>query len=163
MLSIYVFKFDSADGAERMLELVHELGKSQLICPEDVALVSWEQGKNKPKTSDLDGRVDGSLSGAFWGMLFGLIFFAPGFGMAFAASMGALSGKFTSYGIGKHFITQVREAVTEGTSALFLLGSQAVKVQLSEAARQKGWRFEVISVGMNDKQLVQLRQDFGTG
>ena len=35
--------------------------------------------------------------------------------------MGALSGLFSDYGIDDDFIGSVREQVTEGTSALFLL------------------------------------------
>ena len=53
MATITVFKFNTPDGAEKMLNLVKELTKSQLITLEDAATVSWPQGKKKPKTRQL--------------------------------------------------------------------------------------------------------------
>ena len=63
----------------------------------------------------------GALSGVFWRMLFGMIFFVPFFGATMGAAMGAVSGAFGEYGIDHDLISPVREQVTEGTSALFLL------------------------------------------
>jgi len=116
MSTITVYKFDTPDGAEKMLDLVKELTKAQLITLEDAATVSWEPGKKKPKTrqlADLTGA--GAVSGAFWGMLFGLLFFIPFLGMAIGAAMGALAGHFSDYGIDDDFIKSVRDQVTEGT------------------------------------------------
>jgi len=66
-----------------MLNLIKDLNKQQLIELDDAAIVSWPEGKEKPKTkhlSDMTGA--GALGGAFWSMLFGLLFFVPFFGMA---------------------------------------------------------------------------------
>ena len=41
--------------------------------------------------------------------------------MAVGAAAGALAGSLADYGIDDDFIKNVREKVTEGTSALFLL------------------------------------------
>jgi uncharacterized membrane protein len=62
----------------------------------------------------------------FWGMLLGFIFATPLFGMAVGAAFGALSRAFRDYGIDDDFIKRVRSQVTEGTSALFLMTSEAV-------------------------------------
>lgn len=162
MATITVFKFDTPDGAQKMLDLVKELTKSQLITLEDAATVSWPLGKKKPKTrqlADLTGA--GALSGAFWGMLFGLIFFVPFFGMAIGAAMGALSGKFSDYGMDDSFIKSVSEKVTEGTSALFLMTSKVVLDKVTEAVNEKGWKFELISSNLTKDQEQQLRADFG--
>lgn len=162
MSTITVFKFDTPEGAGKMLDLVKELTKAQLITLEDAATVSWPQGKKKPKTrqlADLTGA--GALSGAFWGMLFGLIFFVPFFGMAVGAAMGALSGKFSDYGMDDSFIKSVSEKVTEGTSALFLMTSKVVLDKVTEAINEKGWKFELISSNLTKDQEQQLRADFG--
>lgn len=162
MATITVFKFDTPDGAEKMLDLVKELTKVQLITLEDAATVSWPQGKKKPKTrqlADLTGA--GALSGAFWGMLFGLIFFVPFFGMAIGAAMGALSGKFSDYGMDDSFIKSVSEKVTEGTSALFLMTGKVVLDKVTDAVKEKGWKFELISSNLTKDQEQQLRADFG--
>ncbi len=99
----------------------------QLINIQDAAVVSWEQGKKKPKTRQLNNLAGaGALGGAFWGMLFGLIFFVPLLGLAVGAAMGALTGSMADVGIDDKFINGVKQRVTPGTSALFLLTSDAV-------------------------------------
>lgn len=162
MATITAFKFDTPDGAQKMLELVQELAKAQLITLQDAAIVTWPQGRKKPKTRELADLVGaGALSGAFWGMLFGLIFFVPFFGMAVGAAMGALAGKFSDYGIDNSFIKSVGEKVTEGTSALFLMTSGAVMDKVTDAVKAKGWKFEILSTNLSKEQEDQLRQDFG--
>lgn len=162
MESMTVFKFNSADGAQKMLNLVMVFSSQELITMDDAAIVTWPQGNKRPKTkylNDLTGA--GALGGAFWGLLFGLLFFIPFFGMAVGAAMGALAGKFSDYGISKTFIKDVGEKVTEGTSALFLMTSDVVIDKVSEAVRQKGWEFEIISTSLSKEQEQQLRLDFG--
>lgn len=162
MATITVYKFDTSDGANQMLGLVEQLQGQQLLTLQDAATVTWEQGKKKPKTKHLDDMTGaGALSGTFWGLLFGLIFFVPLFGMVVGAAMGALVGKFSNYGIDKDFINKVSEKVTEGTSALFLMTSDVVLDKVSDAVKDKGWKFEIISTNLTKEQEDQLRQDFG--
>jgi uncharacterized membrane protein len=77
------------------------------------------------------------------------------------AAMGALAGKFSDYGIDDSFIKSVGEKVTEGTSALFLMTSGAVMDKVSDAVKEKGWKFEIISTNLSKEQEAQLREDFG--
>jgi uncharacterized membrane protein len=100
----------------------------------------------------------GALTGAFWGMLFGLIFFVPFFGLAVGAAMGALSGKFTDYGINDAFIKEVRDQVTEGTSALFVMTSGAVQDRV--AAAFKGDGMELVKSNLSQEQEAQLKEEF---
>lgn len=137
-----------------------ELSKQHLIQVNDAAVVSWEEGKKKPKTHNYGSMTDkAALSGAFWGMLFGLIFFVPFFGMAIGAAAGALTGKFADYGINDRFIKEVRDQVTEGTSALFLLTSGAVQDRVAEAF--KGVSAELVQSNLTSEQETQLMADFG--
>jgi len=162
MATITAFKFDTPDGAQQMLDLVQDLAKGQLIILQDAAIVTWPQGKKKPKTKQLESLTGaGALSGAFWGMLFGLIFFVPFFGMAVGAAMGALAGKFSDYGIDDSFIKTVGQKVTEGTSALFLMTSDAVMDKVTDAVKAKGWTFEILSTNLSKEQEEHLRKDFG--
>src|SRR5436305_13758865 len=138
MATLVVFKFPTAEGADTMLSTLEGLQKQQLIQIQDGAIVSWPAGANKPKTRQLSQAAAtgvGALGGAFWGMLFGLLFFVPFFGMAVGAAMGALAGHFAHYGIDENFIKQVRDKVTEGTSALFLLTSGAVIDRVASAVK----------------------------
>ena len=91
MATLTVLKFPTADGAGNGLDLIKSLSKQHLINLQDAAIVTWPEGKKKPKTKQLANLAGiGALDGAFWGMLFGLIFFVPFFGLAVGAAMGAL-------------------------------------------------------------------------
>ena len=159
MATLSVLKFDTSEGAGALLTKLEALQKQQLITIQDAAIVTWPQGKTKPKTQQLHSLTgQGAMMGAFWGMLFGLLFFVPFFGLAVGAAMGALSGKFADYGIDDNFIKQTREKVTEGTSALFLLTSGAVMDKLAEAV--KGQQFEIISTNLPKEKEDELRAAF---
>lgn len=80
-----------------------------------------------------DSNAAGALSGTFWGMLFGLIFFVPLLGAALGAIGGAIGGSLSDVGIDDEFIDSVREEVKPGTSALFLLTSDAVIDRVHDA------------------------------
>jgi uncharacterized membrane protein len=99
------------------------------------------------------------MSGMFWGMLLGLIFAAPLFGMAIGAAFGALGGSFRDYGIDDDFIKKVREQVTEGTSALFLMTSDAVLDRVAEAMSHV--KFEIIATNLSKEQEAKLHEAFG--
>jgi len=160
MATLTVFRFETEGGAAQAVNLIERLQKQALIQLHDAAIVTWPSGSKKPKTthlSEMTGR--GALDGAFWGTLFGMIFFVPFFGMAIGAAMGALSAKFKDYGINDDFIKSIRERVTEGTSAVFLLTSGAVKDKVVEAARSLP-RFELITSNLSDDQELALRAAF---
>jgi uncharacterized membrane protein len=160
MATITVLKFQTPQGAEETLDLVKGLAKQQLITLQDAATVTWPEGEKKPKTKQLANLAGaGALDGAFWGMLFGLIFFVPFFGMAIGAAMGALAGKFADYGIDDDFIKSVQEQVTEGTSALFLMTSDAVVDKVADAF--KGVEFELIASNLSKEEEKNLREAFG--
>jgi uncharacterized membrane protein len=159
MATLTVLKFETADGAEKALEVVKDLGKQHLINLHDAAIVTWPEGKKKPKTKQLhDLAGTGALSGAFWGMLFGIIFFVPILGMVVGATMGALTGSMADVGINDDFIRSVRSKVTEGTSALFLMTSDAVKDRVVEAT--KGAKFELIASNLSKEEEDRLRTAF---
>src|SRR5437667_11246422 len=159
MATLVAIKFPAAEGAQTMLYTLENLQKQQLIQIEDGAIVTWPAGASKPKTKQLTSMTGvGALGGAFWGMLFGLLFFVPFFGLAVGAAMGALAGHFADYGIDDNFIKQVRDKVTVGTSALFLLTSGAVLDKIVEAV--KGQQFEIIQTNLSKEQEDQLREAF---
>jgi uncharacterized membrane protein len=158
--SLVVLKFDTPDGADKGLELAQGLQKQQLLQLLDAAIVTWPEGKKKPKTRHLgDLMAAAACDGAFWGLLFGMIFFVPFFGAAVGAAMGALSGHFADYGIGKEFIEQVRSKVTEGSSALFLLLGQVTADRVVEAFKAAP-KFEIIASNLSHEQEEKLRAAF---
>ena len=160
MATLTVLKFPSDEGADTMLARLQELQQQQMIQVQDAAIVKWAAGAKKPKTRQLsEATAAGALGGAFWGLLFGLLFFIPIFGIAVGAAVGGLAGHFAHYGIDEGFIKQVREKVTPGTSALFLLTSGAVVDRVASAVRDM--KFEIISTNLSQEQEAQLREAFG--
>jgi len=159
MATLTALKFATPDGAEQMLDKIKSLQKMELIKLQDAAIVTWPVGKKSPKTKQLVNMAGmGAMQGAFWGMLFGLIFFVPFFGLAVGAAMGALGGKMADYGIDDNFIKQSRDKITEGTSALFLLTSDAVQDKVLDEL--KGFKFELISSNLTKEQEEQLKAAF---
>jgi uncharacterized membrane protein len=120
MATLTAWKFDDPDQAEEatgVLQDLHHLGLINLI---DAAWVTWPAGKRGPKTHQLHHPTAlGAVGGGFFGFFFGLIFFVPILGLALGAATGAAAFKLTDVCIEDHFIDEVREKVTPGTSALF--------------------------------------------
>src|SRR4029453_12242032 len=107
--TLTAWAFNSVAGAEQASQKLQALSAQELIKIEDAAVVSWEQGKKKPKTRKLSNmRETGPFGGTFWGMLFGLIFFVPLLGAAIGAGIGALAGSMTDVGISDDFINSVK-------------------------------------------------------
>jgi uncharacterized membrane protein len=159
MATLTVLKFPSAEGARSLLSRLEDLQKQQLIAIHDAAIVQWPADKKKPKTEQLHSLTGAAaMSGAFWGMLFGLLFFVPLLGAAVGAAMGALSGSLVDVGIDDSFIKEVREQVTPGTSALFLLSSDAVADRVRDAL--KGVEMELIATNLSKEDEDKLRAAF---
>src|SRR3954447_11629711 len=134
MATLTVWKFDTAEGANQAEAALEVLAKQELIKIHDAATVSWPANKKKPKTRQLASLTGaGALGGAFWGLLFGLLFFVPLLGLAIGAAAGALGGAMSDVGIDDDFIKSVRDQIQPGTSALFVMSSDAVMDKVEEA------------------------------
>src|SRR5688572_8306295 len=134
MATLTVWKFGDAHGAEKAESTLQGLAKQELIQLHDAAVVTWPEGAKKPKTHQLASTTGaGAAGGAFWGLLFGLLFFIPLLGMAVGAAAGALAGSLTDVGIDDDFIKRVRSELTPGTSALFVMTSDAVIDRVRDA------------------------------
>ena len=159
MATLTAWKFSTPQGADLALEKLGKLQSQQLINVQDAAVVSWEEGRKKPKTRELhDTKKAGALGGGFWGLLFGLIFFVPLLGLAIGAAAGALTGALTDVGIDDKFIAKVRDEVTPGTSALFAMTGNAVMERVQEAF--KGTDATLISTNLSEDQEKSLREAF---
>ncbi|MCF8571047.1 DUF1269 domain-containing protein [Gordonia sp. HY002] len=157
--TLTVWKFPTPSGAETALTTLNDLQKQELITVHDAATVSWPENAKKPKTKQANNlTAAGALGGTFWGMLFGLIFLVPLLGAAVGAAMGALTGSLGDVGIDDEFITSVRDKVTQGTSALFVLTSDATLDRVHEAFA--GQSPELISTNLSHEQEAMLHDVF---
>jgi uncharacterized membrane protein len=161
MATFTVWKFDSAGGADNALATLERLEKEELVQVQDGAVVTWPQGAKKPKTRQLHSMSGGgALGGAFWGFLFGLLFFIPIIGLAVGAGMGALAGSMADVGIDDQFIKQVRDQITPGTSALFLMTSGAVQDKVREEMKDQMGHAELMHTNLSNEQESKLREAF---
>jgi uncharacterized membrane protein len=160
MGTLTVWKFDTADGADAAAKTLEDLARKEIIVIHDAATVSWEDGKKKPKTRQLSSLAGaGALGGAFWGLLFGMIFFVPLLGAAIGAATGALSGSLADVGIDDSFINRTRDQITPGTSALFVMSTDAVMDKVKDAF--EGHRpSELLFTNLSDEQEDALREVF---
>jgi uncharacterized membrane protein len=160
MATLSVLKFNDPYGADRVLSALEGMHERQMITLEDAAVVSWPLGTNKPKTHELVRTTAvGVWSGGMWGLVLGFIFFVPLLGAAIGAAMGAFIGSMAEVGIDEDFIKEVRQKVTEGTSALFALTSGATAPEkIIDELRQ--YDFEIISTTLPEEQEKKLREAF---
>ena len=159
MGTLTVWKFDSPAGAEEAIRTLQGLEKQELVTVYDAATVSWDDGAKKPKTKQINNLAGvGALGGTFWGMLFGLIFFVPLIGAAIGAASGAITGALTDVGIDDDFIKEVREQVTPGTSALFVMTSGAVMDKVHAAF--EGQNPQLLRTNLSGEQETALREVF---
>ena len=159
MATISALKFETPKGAEEALQTIQSLASDHLIELHDAAIVSWPAGKKRPKTRQLSNLASvGALDGAFWGMLFGMIFFMPFVGAAIGAASGAMVGALSDVGINDEFIRKIRAQVTEGTSCLFLMTSDATEDKVVEAMKQ--YKPEIVSTNLSQEHEDALRKAF---
>ncbi|MEO6090708.1 MAG: DUF1269 domain-containing protein [Umezawaea sp.] len=134
MATLTIWRFDIADQADQAAHTLEALAKRKLITIHDAAVVSWPEERKKPKVRQLHNLAGrGALTGAFWGTLLGLLFLVPLLGAAVGAAAGAAGGGLADVGIDDELIREIRDRVTPGTSALFVLSSEAVIDKVREA------------------------------
>jgi uncharacterized membrane protein len=159
--TLTVWKFDSPTGADAAEQKLEGLQRQQLIQLVDAAIVSWPADAKKPKTRQLTNTAAaGALGGAFWGLLFGLLFFIPFLGLAIGAGMGALTGALTDVGIDDKMINQMREQITPGTSALFLMTTNAVVDKVAAEFQDVKGHAQLIQSNLTTEQEQKLREVF---
>ncbi|MEU4769739.1 DUF1269 domain-containing protein [Actinosynnema sp. NPDC023794] len=154
-----MWRFDTPEGADDAVSTLGGLAQRKLITVHDAATVSWQPDRKKPKTRQLQDLTGaGALGGAFWGMLFGLLFLVPLLGAAIGAAAGALTGRLTDVGIDDTFVKRVRDEITPGTSALFVLSSDAVVDRVQQEFA--GSRAELLFTNLSQEQEHTLREAF---
>jgi uncharacterized membrane protein len=157
--TLSVWKFEDENGAEQAERVLLELQTKGLIEVRDAAIVSWPAGAKKPKTRQTHNLTGaGALGGTFWGFLFGLLFFIPLLGAAVGAAVGGLAGSLADVGIDDSFIRRIREKVTPGTSALFVLSAGAVMDRVAEAFT--GTKAELLETNLSREEEDRLRSVF---
>ena len=164
MSELVAICFNGRDTAEKVLAELAEKQKEYLVELNDACIVTRD-AKGELKLHQLvntvaGGALSGATWGGLWGVLIGLLFMNPLIGWALGAAAGAaggaLSGKLADFGINDDFIKQVGAAVTEDTSALFVLFKKVTLDRvLPDFEKYPG---TVLRTSLSDEQENELRQ-----
>ena len=160
MTTLSVWRFDAPQGADDALPRLTALVVARSARVSDAALVTWPAGRRKPSARTL-GCLDGpgEMWGGFWGILLGLVFLTPIAGPSFGAAAGAVAGSLSDFGVADDLVKVIRDAVTPGTSALFMLSSHASAERLTaELGELNVQRVETV---LSAEQEQQLRDSLG--
>lgn len=159
MTALTVWTFDATGSADAAVALL----TAREVAARDGAVAVWERGQSKPRTRRLAVRGAGGdpgLGAGFWDLLFGLTFYVPLLGAAMGAATGAVSASLADVGIADGFLNRVRDRVTPGTSALFVLAADPVLAQVHDAVATIDGGGEIRTV-LGTEQEKALRQIFG--
>ena len=158
--TLAVWRFDDPEIAELVLPRLEGLARDGAIEVEDAALVVWPPRHRKPRTRVLGAlNGPGHLWGGFWGVLLALIFLTPIAGPRFGAAAGAVAGTLADFGVADDFVKCVRDTVTPGTSAVFVLGGRNCPDRIGAALADTP--ASVIRADLSDEQTRNLRDALG--
>ena len=146
---------DGADDADRTLE---PLSKQELITIHDAATVSWAVGRRSRRPASCQPHRRRRPRRRLLGLLFGLLFFIPLLGMAVGAAAGALGGSMQRRRHRRRLHQLGARKVTPGTSALFVMSSDAVMDKVQDAF--DGINAELIQTNLSEEQEAKLREAF---
>lgn len=161
--TLAMWRFDTPEGAEETMHALEELAGEGRVDLGDATALSWPSSGTKLRTSELHPTAGGGeLGGTFWGIVLGYIFFVPLLGAALGTATGLSSGALSAVGIDDGFINRVRDRVTPGTSALFVLTTDSAVDTIRDAL---GGRLpsDPIFTDLTDSQEAVLRDVFGAG
>src|SRR5437764_13493258 len=156
MADLIAIGYDDETTAPAAAEEVNRLAHDLIIEPDAVAVIVREGDGTYRVTTNHHPVGAGASYGMFWGLLFGVLFFVPVCGMAVGAGLGALLGKVEKTGIDKEFQQQVRDMVTPGTSALFLVVEKATPDKAVEGLSPFGGT--VLKSSLSNKAQEELQE-----
>jgi uncharacterized membrane protein len=160
MTTFTVWKYDDPDGADRAVRVLRDAEADGLVKVDDHAVVRWPAGQSHPDTSHGHEETwHGAGWGAVLGLLIGTLFFLPIVGGLAGAALGALAKKTEDAGITKEQLEKIRDEVTEGTSALFLVTEQGNLDRLGE--RFHGMHSTLIATNLTEGERSILLETFG--
>jgi uncharacterized membrane protein len=159
MATLSVLRFSSPGSAENTIDAVRDLARQGSLNVKDVATVRWARGAGLPETRQIRGVVDVPAMGeAFWTMLFSLIFFIPRAAREAGSSRPIGDCSLAELGISDDFVWRIRERVSEGTSGLFLLTSDATVDRVASLFGEL--QFTLMSTNLSTREMEALRCGF---
>jgi uncharacterized membrane protein len=147
--------YDDEETASRAAEDVYRLEKDLIVDSEAVAVIVRDKEGRFKVTTNHHPVAEGFTWGMFWGALFGLIFFVPLFGVVLGGAFGALFGAIEKAGIDLQFQREVRDMLTPGTSALFLIVEKVTTDKALAALSKYGGKVLKSSLSADAERQIQ--------
>jgi uncharacterized membrane protein len=157
MNTLSSWRFTTPEGAETALRTLERLQHRRRVVVEDAAVVVWPTGARRPRSYQV-GTAAGTaaLAGAFWGLLVGVVFLLPLAADATGATDPAAG--LSRVGLPDEFLRQLRDRITPGTSALFLLSRRGELDPLREAFADT--HADLLTSDLDREQDAALRRAF---
>jgi uncharacterized membrane protein len=155
MSQLVVVAFDHLEDARTAMKRLREIEHEGRIKFEDTAIVERMADGKTHVRNELSGATEaGAVIGAVIGGMVTFVF--PPAGIAIGAALGAAVGAAFDTGIDSKFIEDVKNTLTPGRSALFLV----VKEGEADAAvaALRGLSGDVIQTTLDSETEEQLRQ-----
>lgn len=135
MADLIVIAFDTEENAEGAYEKIQELQGDLIVQLVGLAVVKVDDdGKTHVDYPGGVGKVGlGAAGGALFGTLIGILFFVPFFGLVFGGLMGALFAGIDRTGLNAEFRAQVKDAVSQGKSAVVLYATKITEDKFAAA------------------------------
>jgi uncharacterized membrane protein len=157
--NLIVLAFDTMEDAEKVHEALVEAKKQGRIQIDDAAVVVKDQeGKVHVKNQVSRGTWLSTGVGGALGLIIGGILFPIG-GLVMGLAGGALMGRLLDMGVDSKFVKQVGEEIKPGTSALFILASQADPTASLAILRQ--YKGRVLQTTLSTEAEENIRQALG--
>jgi len=162
MATLSVLRFSTTGGAAAALESLQALNTAGQFAPRDLALLSWDHGRRLPDFRSVRSPPPQAPMGAGFWNLFAIHLFQLPLAVASAGlPAGSTRCSLAGLGIRDDFLRTVRDRVTSGTSALFVLTDDATVDPIIKLLQHLA--FTVVSTSLSTRQVEALHFGFGAG
>jgi len=157
--NLIVLAFDNMDEADKVREALVRGNKEGVLQIDDAAVVVKDQdGKVHVRNQVSRGSWVATGVGGLLGLLIGGILLPVG-GLVVGLATGALAGKAMDLGVDSKFVKEVEQELQPGTSALFVLVSNANPAAGMGIMRQ--FNGKVIQTSLSSDAEESLRKALG--
>ena len=157
MPSLTVWRYPTPLGVDAGELLLRRLEEKGALTVHDAVAVTWMPGADRPEVRRVRHRTAGAAGrGTFWGALVGTLVLAPVAGAAVGATTAAVVARLRHAGVPDETVDALLGAMTPGTSALFVVTSDADPAVVGPALA--AGEAELIHADMDDETEAELRR-----
>ena len=157
MPSLTVWRYPTPLGVDAGELLLRRLEEKGALTVHDAVAVTWMPGADRPEVRRVRHRTAAAAGrGTFWGALVGTLVLAPVAGAAVGATTAAVVARLRHAGVPDETVDALLGALTPGTSALFVVTSDADPAVVGPPLA--AGEAELIHADMDDETEAELRR-----